>query len=1445
MTATSLRTETARSDLYLNRSYHLPPQQQHGNQEWYQEFQASFNSQVMLDRHYLHDIDTHVCIAKLIVVDQRNGNRRPLDDYDNAYLQLILLRECAVPLNFRELPVALLRLHFAGHDRFTRWLKQIPLRDLRLLHRRMQDDGYTTTTTDGEMDERMSASYEQMVHQVKAYLTLALDMCFCSFERTLHRLLTLFRTQPDGHWPSLGLFEAMRTEPYWQNVPWPAGLTAAREEAASQSHRSLLWLACVWRIHVGRVIETLLKPWDRAVVAPTVSGGSASLSDDDREWVVYRLRLFSDTHLDLLTVMVRDRCYDDAELVRTGRLFDAYPNCHRVCCAEELPCFIGYTFDNFKTGSNLKERCTLRDRIGHIVTNKAMPNICKVRNIHRILKRYFKSDKVICDLLKCIVKTVLLANVPYAVSSPDLMARIKINLSFSDEVADRPLTEEEKAHNRREDAEAMKKKKKKPSPQATPDHADKDKTGPSAKRKKKAPVRNKRGAKRSGKGHASNAATRRREEENEEAAAAAAAADEEGDDDDDDDEGDEGDDDEGETNFTRWITKCRHFVLFILKIMLFYTAETSKCFDQLQAKNYKWVQTKEITRAGVGKCIEEISRQCREQPLDAPINWRRIEYIYKKDDYDQKTGIIMKVHTLLLKTTEKVKKDSFENILMKKMTSTEEEMKMQQQQQQQQDTDGQGGKRGRKKGKKRPNTGGGTDADDPYSISHLPFVKKRRVIDEETGEEEQEGITLEEMHKIAWYVAKSGRAIMETKWFQVVGMSRRGVEDLRDWIFCYYEYDIPDNALKSCIADFQRRSMQDYIILKTMLKLIFYYRHEYIFHLPASYPVRQTLALRRLLMLKPWQPTPPELAVSYICPGCLKFANAVVNPSDYDTPMHEKDVLVINRTCKKHTDKPPVAVDEKGKGGGGGDEDEAEDEKNGIINVIDDDSEGDSDDSSSSSGDEDGPGGVGGSTIRYTNKKKRRGRKRKSRTLVKKLYANNEITTETLSTKRSTRIVSSIHHKQSHQQQQQQQNVPHFNTALYEMATGDLHCQRNYRKKRGLLNLNAQEQTFTVLEGVGDGLLIETNVDRSNKRRKLDTHQPLAIEEAAATRPVDEEDEEEAEDDDDELVTFNHENELFFMPSGDTLSMYDAQRLALSTRNSDLLQDLDDSILLNALDATGGVHPSGADGSGGSGGGGAQTKAATAAAASKRKAINKNKIVFTKIANAALTQKFTCATKLVPVDMAGIVINGKVLCCVCGSMTELCNTNWTSYGITCMRHATPSHPADHPVWGLDRYTAKWTEKNLYSLPPIDRICGVAPEDYFRHASLLEGVGPPPKRHHQQYEFYHPADIVRQPETPVEGCDDVVVCHFCRHFRANVYVTAMDHQYRMMKLAICHSCKHVGKSQTNRNNVPFVRHMERYITQRHANNGFLLPSASLPDVGAQCVKSDRASLMNLM
>lgn len=1199
-----------------------------GAPAWFQRLQVSFNHSVILDRHFLRAIEENVCIGSVVVLD---ASENRVTHYSNDYLRLVLERKVPQTLDFRELPCSLLRLYFSGRDRLLRWLREMPHWQVVKLQSCMQEDAFEATPEPTEVWDE----YEIL----RQYVCMLLDLCFCSFERTLHYLL-----KRAERWPICGLFDALKGgDPDWGGFP-----------IAPQG--SILWLTCVWRIHITRVVETIIRPWTPGDL-------------EEEEWVCYRLGLFRDTHLDLMTAMWSSTLYDDNELLEGGVLYATYPSCQRVCCAEELPCIVGFSFDNFKTGANLKERCSLRDKIGHLLINKPMNNICKVRNVHKIIRRYGNSEPVIFDFIKHISRAVLLGNVPWAKGRLNMMARLRVNLSFSQGVTDRVVP----ACAVKEEEEERRKRK---------------------KRQKKQHQQQQKKKKR-----------RKRQQESE--------------DDEEDDEEEEEDEpiEFEETVFTRWLYQCRHFILFILKEFLFYTAESSRCFDNLLSRNNKWLQYKEIVRVGMGECREEISRQCR---LGQPMDWTRIEHIFKREDYSVKNGIIMKVHNLLLRTAEKVKKDSFENILLKKMTSIEEDIQL------------------------------GGD-----SLNHLDLGHNGSV-------------TLEELHFIAWAVAKRNRPRMETRWFQVLGMTSRGLDMLRDWLYCYYRYDIPDNALKKCVGEFQRKSMRDYIILKTMIKLVAYYKREVIFHLPASYAVRQTLALRCLLCLEPWSPTPAHAGICYLCPGCFNFANTIVNPVDCETPVVEKDVRIIKHKSSIKRE-PTVKKEEVGVAVKEEEGEEEGEEGQRVMELY--------------SGDEEEECRV---VAHYTNKKRKKGRKRKSQGQIKKLCSNQAITTKRLSSETQTKVISSIQHDMI----SPQQNIPFFNVALYDINTGNLHCQRNYKKNRGRVAKQHEgqpSQAYRVAYNRASEIVVESNLDHSRdfeymfRTRDNEplaccgprevTDNPLHVDVPVTMVQQQEEEEEdgagEGEDDAEEMITIGYENEIFFNP-GDALNAWDMAARLTQTNVLPRGEALEKrKAAENGVAATGSTQ-----------------KETTVPTNRTNKKGNKNKAAISKMVDAPIHRKYSCSSRLTPVDMVGIILNGKVLCVDCGCMTMVTNTNLHSYGMTCQRHATPSHPSDHPVWQIDRSAVK---PGPGGRPPLS---GSSSSDA--------------SKRYRQAEYHHPQDIVY---------DEKLMCHFCSYFSAILYVPVLGRNYHLEKIPICYAHRHMCKQQFARNNIPSLARLSADVALR--------------------------------
>ena len=203
--------------------------------EWFTRLQRSYNQALLLDRHLLHDIETNVCIASL-----PESGAHGFTTVESHRLQLA--HKFKHRLNFRELPVSLLRLFFCGQQHFHQIIGRIPNSQFKALAglcppAAALSHHFDMGVAESDMDVQQPVSdaalaatqYEADVQRVSKALRLALDYTFCSFERTLTKLLSLFHGDNDAvdsddesQWCHMGLYEALQgDDPYWANVPRP------------------------------------------------------------------------------------------------------------------------------------------------------------------------------------------------------------------------------------------------------------------------------------------------------------------------------------------------------------------------------------------------------------------------------------------------------------------------------------------------------------------------------------------------------------------------------------------------------------------------------------------------------------------------------------------------------------------------------------------------------------------------------------------------------------------------------------------------------------------------------------------------------------------------------------------------------------------------------------------------------------------------------------------------------------------------------------------------------------------------------------------------------------------------------------------------------------------------------------------------------------------------
>ena len=288
------------------------------------------------------------------------------------------------------------------------------------------------------------------------------DAVFCSFERGVSRWLRLIRTgDPVAVLPLVALYgrsPAVRTRLVRDEA---LGLPAPRlVHAALQQHPpDLAAIAEAVRAAALEQEDTSFVLWSVAMFRC----GGALLFEHALHWpgggdanaavAAYKLRLFRDTHLDLLTHCVEGGRYDDAHLLAAAPIDEArerqkrprtprpalpwlallYPQANRVCCAEELPDLVPalpLSNPHYDTG-NKKAQETVVQAIVHPYICKVMNQACQRRQFGEILKRNEARFPVVGRLTRLIVRCVALGNLPHGVIHPlPLAARVRVNAAL-------------------------------------------------------------------------------------------------------------------------------------------------------------------------------------------------------------------------------------------------------------------------------------------------------------------------------------------------------------------------------------------------------------------------------------------------------------------------------------------------------------------------------------------------------------------------------------------------------------------------------------------------------------------------------------------------------------------------------------------------------------------------------------------------------------------------------------------------------------------------------------------------------------------------------------------------------------------------------------------------------------------------------------------------------
>jgi hypothetical protein len=819
------------------------------------------------------------------------------------------------------------------------------------------------------------------------------------------------------------------------------------------------------------------------------------------------------------------------------------------------------------------------------------------------------------------------------------------------------------------------------------------------------------------------------------------------------------------TKFILWLLLCRHYVLYQLKEFLFYIAESSQWFDELLSVDYKYIRYREIVLIGNAQCRKKLSEQAATRPLDSSFDWSVIEFEEKsKETYDTKSGEIKKYHAWSLTVARKVQKDDFMKILAKKMTNTEESIGL--------------------------------------TANYKPFYYVPA-----NGEvfSKEQVISIDELAFICWCMSKNKSRIMETRWFQVMGMSKEGLETLRMWLFLYNTYDIPDNSLKKVIKEFHTQNSTDYMILKTVIKVVEYFKQEQIFHLPISYAKKQIYALRKLLGVEDWEPTPPLLGFAYQCPGCHKFANTIIEPVDH--------------TCKYRP---------------GAQQQQQQAQQTNTTNAI---------ASKMMPFVETKTSVWASTTLSQSGKSKKSTKKKTGSNKIRKMLG-----LETTSGNKKGATGNGVKEGGGSSNTAVTNNVTScfLNMAFYNMDDGKLYCSKyssNYKQTllsddlaNGRIIMYKKDHSVLIRSNKvilldADKAVNDTNrtassvlppppeivVKRANSSLSNKAGRKSAKRNGHSNSQANKER---------EAKKFQWLLERRVFDFNDTNGGDDALSDNISCGLFATLEQpqeedteqvnipktpslLDPTSVLNTTTTT-------------------TTPLLANATATKK---NTNKKVILGYVNKAISDMgLTCNKELTCIDMIGIVKNGKVLCVECGSMTEMRNYNCTNHGFTCGRHKsvydsdytlnpinsnTEKRAPIHPKTTVAAATASPPSSPVASLYKNDRIGSVAgysegpryEHDYessptVNTKTVMQPVTQSSSLYHHHYHHHsttathytlksnlHPLDVVEKGNhySRQSGHIEGSHCAYCSIGSPKYRITGAGHHKQIMKVALCKPC----------------------------------------------------------
>lgn len=279
-----------------------------------------------------------------------------------------------------------------------------------------------------------------------------------------------------------------------------------------------------------------------------------------------------------------------------------------------------------------------------------------------------------------------------------------------------------------------------------------------------------------------------------------------------------------------WMEHSLYTLMFLLREMLLYAIERDVVLDKIMNNSYRWQQHKRIVRLCNGDVRRVLSYQAAKRPGHC-FDWSQMQRdVLNRNSNKKKVGIVINYHVAGLKAISKLRKATFEVIILNKMTSC--------------------------------NTfyGDKIKFADAASVAALERVSDALCL-------------------MAWAASHAAdeSAVLPTRWLQPL-MTPEGYERVRRMQFVYYIYDVSDHSFVGEIYALFLHNPMDYLVLRAYLLLVIHFGTRCPFFLPSNYAVRQTLALRARHDIEPWSDTPELLGKCLMCDRCGYWATPLIEP---------------------------------------------------------------------------------------------------------------------------------------------------------------------------------------------------------------------------------------------------------------------------------------------------------------------------------------------------------------------------------------------------------------------------------------------------------------------------------------------------------------------------------------------------------------------------------------